>query len=144
LPEKIDEFRKKFNEAVEKYSAIAPHREKIEYSSELNLEDIDNGFIDEMEMLQPFGQRNPDPIFLLKNIKIHNLPETFGAQKTHVKFWLVDRHSKRTLAIAWHAADNIPPIRTYLDFLVTVNREMWNKIHSTCLHVVDWRIAKGD
>jgi single-stranded-DNA-specific exonuclease len=142
LPEKIDAFRKKFNESVQKYSANLPQGESIEYSLELNLEDIDNGFMDEVEMLQPFGQKNPDPIFLLKNIKVHNLPETFGARKTHVKFWLIDCYSKRTLAVAWHASHNIPPMRTPLDLLVTVNRETWNRIRSTCLYVVDWRVSR--
>ncbi|MDR2779045.1 MAG: single-stranded-DNA-specific exonuclease RecJ [Puniceicoccales bacterium] len=139
LPENIDAFRKRFNEIVKKHSTGKSKHEKIEYVHELTLEEIDNNFMKEMEALQPFGQKNPEPIFLLKNIKINNLPATFGVQKNHIKFWLTDRHSKRILTIGWGSAGNIPPIYVPLDLLVTVNRETWNKINSLRLNMVEWR-----
>ncbi|MDR1414048.1 MAG: single-stranded-DNA-specific exonuclease RecJ [Puniceicoccales bacterium] len=141
LPKNIDEFRTKFNAVVEKSLGKVSQQIKFEYAYELELEAIDNSLMDELEMLQPFGQKNPEPIFLLKNIRISNLPESFGAQKNHVKFWLTDKYSKRMLAIGWNSASNIPPINTPLDLLVTVNRETWNKIHSTCLYMTNWRMA---
>ncbi|MDR1433475.1 MAG: single-stranded-DNA-specific exonuclease RecJ [Puniceicoccales bacterium] len=142
LPKNIDAFRKKFNEVLGRHLASSPSQEKLEFSSELKLEEIDNGFMEELEMLQPFGQKNPEPVFLVKTIKINCLPETFGARKNHVKFWLTDRHSKKMLVIGWNCAHNIPPIRTSLDLLVTVNHETWNETHSTCLYVIDWRVAR--
>ncbi|MDR1173753.1 MAG: single-stranded-DNA-specific exonuclease RecJ [Puniceicoccales bacterium] len=140
-PENIDAFREKFNEAVKKYSIGKPKHEKIEYSHELALEEIDNNFMEGLETLQPFGQKNPEPIFLLKNIIINSLPETFGVQKHHVKFWLTDRHSKRILTIGWNGAHNIPPVHVPLDLLIAVTRETWNRINSLRLNMVDWRIA---
>ncbi|MDR2603218.1 MAG: single-stranded-DNA-specific exonuclease RecJ, partial [Puniceicoccales bacterium] len=140
-PENINAFRKKFNESVKKHSTGRPEHEKIEYSHELTLEEIDNNFMEELETLQPFGQKNPEPIFLLKNITIHNLPETFGVHKNHIKFWLTDRHSKRILTIGWNGAHNIPPIRVSLDLLITATRETWHKINSLRLNMVDWRTA---
>jgi single-stranded-DNA-specific exonuclease len=126
---------------VKKHSAGKPKYEKIEYSCELTLEEIDNNFMEELEALQPFGQKNPEPVFLLKNRTINNLPETFGVQKNHIKFWLTDRHSKRILIIGWNSAHNIPSIHVPLDLLITVNRETWNKISSIRLNMVDWRTA---
>jgi single-stranded-DNA-specific exonuclease len=141
LPKNIEKFRAKFNAAVEKYLGDIPQQRKSEYAYELELEAIDNGFIEELEMLQPFGQKNPEPIFLVRNITVNNFPESFGSEKNHVKFWLTDKYSKRMLVIGWNSADNIPPIRTPLDLMVTVNRETWNRIHSTCLYMVNWRMA---
>ncbi|MDR1528051.1 MAG: single-stranded-DNA-specific exonuclease RecJ [Puniceicoccales bacterium] len=138
-PENINAFRKNFNRAVKKHSTSKPEHEKIEYSHELTLEEIDSNFMEELETLQPFGQRNPEPIFLLKNITINNLPETFGVRKHHVKFWLTDRHSKRILTIGWNGAHNIPPVYVPLDLLITITQETWNKINSLRLNMVDWR-----
>ncbi|MDR1401441.1 MAG: single-stranded-DNA-specific exonuclease RecJ [Puniceicoccales bacterium] len=143
-PKNIDEFRIKFNAAVEKYLGNALQQIKSEYDYELELEAISNGFMEELEMLQPFGQKNPEPIFLLRNIKISNLPESFGVQKNHVKFWLADKYSKRMLVIGWNGASNIPPINTPLDIMATVNRETWNRIHSTCLHMISWRMTERE
>ncbi|MDR3144114.1 MAG: DHH family phosphoesterase, partial [Puniceicoccales bacterium] len=142
LPKNIDAFREKFNEAVKRHSNGPQLAEPIEYSAELDLEEIRGEFMEKLDLLQPFGQRNQEPIFLISNRKIDDLPESFGAQKSHIKFWLTDRHSKRILVIGWHKANSIPPIGTALDFTVTINYEMWNKISSIHLTMVDWRVAR--
>jgi single-stranded-DNA-specific exonuclease len=142
-PTNVDRFRKSFNEAVKKHSTVEQRQSGvIAYSLELQLDEINNALVKELELLQPFGQRNNEPIFLLANMKINGLPETFGAQKSHLKFWLNDKYSKRMLVIGWNGARDIPPICTPLDLLVTVNRETWNGINSTCLNMIDWRISK--
>ncbi|MDR1890758.1 MAG: single-stranded-DNA-specific exonuclease RecJ [Puniceicoccales bacterium] len=140
-PENIDAFRKRFNEAVKEHSIGEPGRENIEYVHELTLEEIDSNFMEELETLRPFGQQNPEPVFLLKNIKINNLPETFGVHKTHIKFWLTDRYSKRILTIGWGNAHNIPPIHVPIDLLITITRETWKRTNSIRLNMVDWRTA---
>jgi single-stranded DNA-specific DHH superfamily exonuclease len=128
---------------TKKYLANIPKQEEIDYSLELRLEEINNGFMEELDMLQPFGQKNQEPLFLLKNMSINTLPETFGAQKTHVKLWLMDKHLRRMLVIGWNKARNIPPTCTPIDIIVAVNRETWNNINSICLNMVDWRLS-GD
>jgi single-stranded-DNA-specific exonuclease len=141
-PKNIDQFREKFNGVIGRHSCNQRAEKGVNYAMELNLEDINGNFSDELELMEPFGHGNPEPTFLLKGVKIEDLPEKFGAQKTHVRFWLVDRHSKRMLVIGWNAAaSNIPPIRVPLDIVVTVNREEWNGTISTRLHMVDWRLA---
>jgi single-stranded-DNA-specific exonuclease len=141
FPENIDIFRKKFNEAIERHCNGRVKQERVEYSMELNLEEINNGFVEELDMLQPFGQMNQEPFFLLRNIMVSSLPETFGARKTHVKFWLSDCHSRQIMVVGWNGAHNIPPIRTPLDLIITVSCETWNRVHSMRLNMVDWRMA---
>ena len=141
LPSKVDAFRERFNEIVRETSIPVSFVEKLEYASELEIEYIDGNLIQDLELLQPFGQKNPEPLFLLKGVEIRDLPETFGSQKTHIKFWLNDRYSKRIMVIGWNASCNIPPIGTRIDMLITVNREKWSRTYSTCLNLIDWRLS---
>ena len=142
IPNNIDKFRGRFNELLRGVSSRNKTVEILDYSLEVQLEDIDNNFIQDLELLQPFGQKNLDPVFLVKNVIIGSLPETFGMSKQHVKFWLTDNHGRRLIIIGWNHGDDIPPINVPLDMLVTVSREKWNKTFSTYLSLVDWRILK--
>jgi single-stranded-DNA-specific exonuclease len=140
----VDAFRRAFNEVIARQSAGTSKRCEMEYSLELLLEEINGGLTKELEMLQPFGQKNQEPVFLLKNVKINDLPETFGSQKSHIKFWLIDKYSKRMLVIGWNCAANIPPIGIPLDLLITANYETWNRIRSTRLTMIDWAISRTE
>ena len=138
----LDAFRDAFNKSVIAHFDNAKASNKIEYSSEIGLEEIDKSFLGELEILQPFGQKNREPIFLISCVQIKALPEVFGIKKTHVKFWLIDKYSKKMMVIGWNKADNIPPIRTNIDLLVTVKDDVWNGSSFASLSMIDWRLSE--
>ena len=138
----LDAFRDAFNKSVIAHFDNAKASNKIEYSSEIGLEEIDKSFLGELEILQPFGQKNQEPIFLISCVQIRALPEVFGIKKTHVKFWLIDKYSKKMMVIGWNKADNIPPIRTNIDLLVTVKDDVWNGSSFASLSMIDWRLSE--
>ena len=45
--------------------------ESIEFDLSLSLEEINNSFIDSLELLEPFGNGNPEPVFLLENLNLN-------------------------------------------------------------------------
>ena len=138
----LDAFRDAFNRSVIAHFDNAKASNKIEYSSEIGLEEIDKSFLRELEILQPFGQKNQEPVFLISCVQIRALPEIFGIKKTHIKFWLIDRYSKRMMVIGWNKADNIPPIRTNIDLLVTVKDDVWNGSSFASLSMIDWHLSE--
>ncbi len=140
----IDDFRRAFNDAILRHQESVINKQEILYSSEITLEEINKGFFEEFELLQPFGQQNPEPRFLLKNVVINSLPETFGVKKNHVKFFLTDKYSKKIIVLGWNFAKNIPPIRTPIDIIVSIKRESCGRNLSIGLSMIDWRISSKE
>ncbi len=141
-PENIDAFREKFCQNVALLTKNVNTSEEIDLVDEVCVDDIDDDFIRDLELLHPFGQDNPEPIFLLNGIKIHDMPELFGTSKNHIKFWLNTQYSKRLLVIGWEMAAYIPPIEVDIDLAVKISMDYWNGKKFKRFTLVDWRISE--
>jgi single-stranded-DNA-specific exonuclease len=139
--ENLEAFRERFCAIVASKIRSVDFDEIIEIADELNIEDIDDGFMRDLELLHPLGQGNPEPIFLVKSIKIETKPELFGTTKAHLKFWLNRRHSGRMFVIGWEMAHNIPPTGVKLDLVVKISMDFWNGNKFKLVTLVDWRVS---
>lgn len=61
--------------------------------------DITVGFVHDLEVLEPFGQAFPNPIFLMTDFK--GIPSYIGKEKQHVKL-----DNPKISAIMWNAAED--------------------------------------
>ncbi len=68
LEEKIDLFRERFSEELRK-SGQKPES-RLDIDSEISLASIDDTLTSEIESLSPFGEGNPEPLFLLKAVHV--------------------------------------------------------------------------
>ena len=68
LEEKIGLFRERFSEELEK-SGQKPES-RIDIDSEISLASISDTLVSEIESLSPFGEGNPEPLFLLKAVHV--------------------------------------------------------------------------
>ena len=68
LEEKVDLFRERFSEELEK-SGQKPES-KLNIDSEISLASIDDTLVSEIESLSPFGEGNPEPLFLSKAVSV--------------------------------------------------------------------------
>lgn len=64
-------------------------RPVINIDKELTLKELQSELLDYLEMLQPTGQGNPDPIFCTRNLEIRS-PKVIGADRTHLKMTVTD------------------------------------------------------
>lgn len=55
---------------------------------QLNLSDLSKGLLEEINLLEPFGEGNPVPLFLTSNLKVKSKPVILG--KDTLKFWVSD------------------------------------------------------
>ena len=79
----------KFKEEFEKYaqnSNICDIIPIIKIDEEITLEDINIKAVEELNMLEPFGEANKMPLFMYKNLKIHSI-RTLSEGK-HIKLTL--------------------------------------------------------
>jgi single-stranded-DNA-specific exonuclease len=66
----LSNFKANFEETINRMTASNHLIEKIFIDCEIYFENIDATLLDELETLQPFGQDNPAPLFMAKNIEV--------------------------------------------------------------------------
>lgn len=73
--EHLKEFRKRMKKIVVGALTLHPQNQKIEVDMELQLNSIDQNLIAEISRLAPFGQGNPPPTFLAREVQIEKCSE---------------------------------------------------------------------
>lgn len=64
----INTFRAQFDDVVRRTLSADDLRPVLELDAELSLRDMSAGFLDQYRQLEPFGQRNHEPLFLCRQI----------------------------------------------------------------------------
>jgi single-stranded-DNA-specific exonuclease len=61
-------FRESFERAVREVLTIEAMRPQLEIVAEVGFDEINERFLTELDMLEPFGHSNPEPVFLAKYV----------------------------------------------------------------------------
>ncbi len=66
--ESLDAFRRSFNTLIERQApeGFAP---RLRIEAELGPDDLEPGLVDHLARMAPFGQANPEPVFLIRNAR---------------------------------------------------------------------------
>ncbi len=104
---KIVAFRKSVNEYYKSLKLTDQKRHLLPVA-EVNLDSfsgINEELVNEMGQLEPFGQDNPQPIFMITNLTVVNVRK-MGDQNQHVKLTLRDNAGKDMQFLAFGAPDH--------------------------------------
>lgn len=66
--DKIDEFREAFENVVRQTIPAGAMVPTLELDAELDLREVSVEFLDQFRQLEPFGQHNPEPLFLCRRV----------------------------------------------------------------------------
>ena len=77
----------------------------LEIDAEIRLEDITWELYDSLELLTPFGQGNPKPQYMAKDVKIQKV-EAMGKDARHLKLHLTHHTPVIRKAIGWSMCDS--------------------------------------
>ena len=145
-PELLPEFQNKFCKAV--IEAIGPNSylPTLRYDAEANFATASDGTnLNELELLQPFGIKNPEPIFISPPLLLKSVTP-FGhgnyQQGGHVRLELSDESSGITLRVkAWRQAKAFPSTGCgrYLKIAYSVRIDHYNGTPSVDINLRDWR-----
>jgi len=69
-PKNIDRFKTNFDNTVAAGIKLVDFTPKLSIDCELGFDDISDRLIDEIESLTPFGNGNPEPLFIAKNVEV--------------------------------------------------------------------------
>lgn len=67
--DKIDSFRIAFQDAAREALSKEAMTPVLELDAEVRLRDLSLNFFESYKLLEPFGQKNPEPLFLCRNVK---------------------------------------------------------------------------
>lgn len=96
--DKWDEFTQNIHKAFEQHTKLLNEPEPISIDMELDIKDITLDFINEVNLLGPFGTDNPKPQFMVKDAHIKTM-RRIGADKSHLKLALNQSNSASELQV---------------------------------------------
>ncbi len=68
--DRIDAFREAFEAAVSRGTRPERFRRVLPIDAELDFDAVEPGLVDEIESLGPFGEGNPEPLFMARNVNV--------------------------------------------------------------------------
>lgn len=137
----LDSFRERFATAVRVSQRGLFAEPGLEVACWLTLEQIREQLLTELEVLHPFGQGNPEPVFGLRGVQFRQRPEVFKEQ--HFRFHLEDERGRRVYGVAWKLAHRLPPVGASVDLAVQVAWNVHNDRRLLQMELLDWRLSEA-
>lgn len=144
-PSRLEELRERFDAVVREDLGAAPLTPVLSLDGELGFVDAsDFTVLKALELLQPFGIGNPEPVFASSSLIVRKR-RVFGQAREHVVLDVLEERSGITLqAKAWKLAGEFPPSVTgrRLRLAFTPGINAYNGIASIELRVKDWQFLE--
>jgi single-stranded-DNA-specific exonuclease len=137
----LESFRERFAAAVRVSQRGLFSEPGLEIACWLTLEQIREQLLTELEVLHPYGQGNPEPVFGLRGVRFRQRPEVF--KELHFRFNLEDDRGRRIYGVAWKLAHRLPPVGIPVDLAVQVGWNVYNERKLLQMELLDWRLAEA-
>ena len=135
----IDGFRKNFAAYVLQHTSEEQRQPKLTYDAEILFDQLSMEFLSSYDLLQPFGNGNPQPVFIAREIGLSRSPQ-------HMK----NHHLRLMLRQGYHEQDAVffgggeyplpdPP----WDIAFTIDRNTFRGRTTLQLNIQDVRPAEG-
>ncbi|MBQ2929212.1 MAG: single-stranded-DNA-specific exonuclease RecJ [Clostridia bacterium] len=116
----LPELRRRLNLAINENCDLRCYIPTKEYDDTVRLAEVDLGMIDQLELLQPTGYANPNPVFLVRDAHLQQAVRV-GKTRTHLKVMLLDGQTIRD-GIAFGKGDLADEGLDRVDVLFTPER----------------------
>ena len=103
----FEAFRELFEKAVQKRVDRGIPPERLRIDCELDFAGIQPGLMDALALLEPFGQGNPEPLFLARRVNVLSA-NTVGQNHTRLTLCQPDNGPKRTVAAIYFNSGTVP------------------------------------
>ena len=137
----IEALRSKLNASI----AMAPEDmiPVVEAEERVELNELTLSTVVELDRLRPFGMANPEPIFVLENLRVAGQPRRMGSDGSHLSFHVTDdKVALRAVAFRqgeWF--DRLAKPGTRVSLLAAIALSTFRGERSVELHVRDIRLA---
>lgn len=135
----IKSFKHKLNRIAEERLTLEDLYPCLDIDTELRLSDLNDNLVSQIQLLEPFGEANPRPIFYSRNLRLKSEAETLN--KNALRFWVTDGQFTYK-AIGFDMAqikarlDNCQ----HFDLAYTLQLDKWYDPHTIQLKIEDIRL----
>ena len=105
----------------------------------LKLDEVNHKLLKELELLQPFGQGNPEPAFILSSMQLIKATAIGQSGRRHMKFIFADNKNARLPGIAFNFDGTCPQPGENLDLAFTAEENIWQGKSEIRINLVDFR-----
>ena len=135
--ENLNSFIKAFHQAMQILYPKGILEKKLEIDAWLDFESIDMNLFEDLSRLQPFGQKNSEPIFGLQSVYLNGPITTFA--KVHKKFFVSKRgqNINKIQTISWNS-ERLPKVNQTVELAIRIESNTWNNQNSIRLLLVEW------
>lgn len=139
VQDRLDHLREAFASAVSAQASAEARTRSLSLSTWVDRTELNQQLLDELELLEPFGQGNPEPVLGLPATR---LQQCRPLGRGHLRFCLAESAGSELSGVYWGGAATPPPENTPLDLAVRFRWNSWNGRRSPQLTLVDWRPAE--
>ena len=135
----LELFKDKFVDVIETDTGGSLPESSIRIAAVIKQEELQDSLLSDLNNLAPFGQKNPEPILALHNIRLPQEPRKVGNGE-HFQFSI--QNGKGTVSgIAWNMSDRIPPHSTEIDLAFRFRWNSWNGRKTPQMILEDWKLS---
>ena len=140
--DKIDAFRKKFEEVVAKTILPECLIPEITIDLELDFADISPKLFRIISQMAPFGPGNMTPVFLSEKVHDFGYSKPVGTEDDHLKLFVRQNENDALGGIAFGMGSFYPEIKSQnpFDIVYTIEENTWNDKTTLQLRIKDLRI----
>ncbi len=139
--ERIGEFAAAFEKAVVDGNPPELFLPALTYDCKLQIPDVNLETVSRLERLQPFGRGNPEPVFMIENVR---LMDARAIKESHVKCRLVDQYDNILETISFRVlpgelGDGLLTMGVWIDVVGTLSINRFRNRESVQFIVRDAR-----
>lgn len=144
-PEKLEIFKQHFEQYVAQHITEEQKIPHIEYDMEIKFSDISRKFFDDIQRFSPYGQSNPQPIFVTRGV--YNIAATRCVGKTldHLRLEVSDGSiNGKMIGIGFGMKDFYQPLHDgqKVDICYTIEENVFQNKSSIQLHIKDIKLSE--
>jgi single-stranded-DNA-specific exonuclease len=140
-PDDISPFRGKFKKITEQRLTDDDLVPRLFIDEELELSQIDTGFVKLLDLFSPFGPQNMRPVFQTKNLSLWGEPYVVGNNHLRLR---VKKDKAVFDCIGFGLGDMVKPLSmkgVKLDLAYVVETNYWNDTYKIQLRIKDLKIS---
>lgn len=142
LPENIDAFRRELDRQIE-LNRTDDGPPTLHIDAELEIANIDLNLAEEIQRIAPFGNGNPTPNFVSRNLRIVS-DKRIGREGNHRKFSIQQEDNGPTLSVLWfNSGDAELPVGS-IDLVYSISINEFRGERTTQLMYVDSRVRQQE
>lgn len=108
-PENIEAFRARFDQVTrQRFPGTEPFIPSLNIEVETSLDEVTLDFVRQLQVLEPFGHANPQPVFVSRGVYLKWSPKLVGSN--HLKLWFESKDSA-VEAIGFSMGGLLPRLR---------------------------------